>query len=105
MSSDTPIACTLSADELPKRLAEMRGIGTDALRSVDAEGAMHFRADHETRERLEAVIAAESSCCAFLSFDLRDEGDELVLSIAAPEGGEPLARDLVAAFAGTSETR
>jgi hypothetical protein len=105
MSSDTPIACSLSADELPKRLAEMRGIGMDALLSVDANGVMHFRADHETRQRLEAVIAAESSCCAFLSFNLRDEREELLLSIAAPEGAEPLARDLVDAFAGAAEAR
>ncbi len=105
MSSDTRIACTLSADELPKRLAEIRGIGTDALLSVDAEGGMRFRADHGTRERLEAVIAAESSCCAFLRFDLREEGEELVLSMAAPEGAEPVARELVGAFAGTSEAR
>jgi hypothetical protein len=105
MSSETPIACSLSADELPSRLAEMRGIGMDALLSVDADGVMHFRADHQTRERLEAVIAAESSCCAFLSFDLRDEREELVLSIAAPEGAEPLGRDLVAAFAATAEAR
>jgi hypothetical protein len=103
MSSDTPIACSLSADELPRRLDEMRGIGRDALLSVDADGAMHFRADHKTRERLEAVIAAESSCCAFLSFELRDEGEELVLSIAAPASAEPLARDLVHAFAGIAE--
>jgi hypothetical protein len=105
MSSEAPIACSLSADELPKRLAEMRGIGMDALLSVDANGAMRFRADPETRQRLEAVIAAESSCCAFLSFHLRDERDELVLSIAAPEGAEPLARALLDAFAGTAEAR
>lgn len=103
MSNETPIACSLSAEELPKRLREMRDIGRDALRSVDRDGAMRFRAGRATRDRLEAVIAAESACCAFLSFDLRDDGDDLVLSIAGPSTAEPLARDLVHAFAGTEE--
>jgi hypothetical protein len=105
MSAEIPIACSLSAAELPARLGEMRAIGRDALLSVDRDGAMHFRAGKATRQRLEAVVAAESRCCAFLSFDLRDDGDELVLSIAGPPGAEALALDLVDAFAGSAETR
>ena len=105
MTSDTPIACSLTADEMPRRLDEMRAIGKDALLSVDSGGAMHFRADDETRERVRAIVAAESSCCPFLTFDLRDDAGELVLSIDAPAGAEPLAQDLVDAFAGTAEVR
>jgi hypothetical protein len=105
MSTDAPIACSLSADELPERVREIRDIGRDALLSVDRAGAMRFRADRATRERLEAVIAAESACCASLSFDLRDDGDGLLLSITGPPTAEPLARDLVHAFARTEESR
>jgi hypothetical protein len=100
MTSDPQIACSLSADELPKRLAEIRAIGRDSLLAVSPEGALRFRADQATRARLEAVIAAESACCSFLDFDLRERNGELVLTIAAPEGAEPLAFDLVNAFAG-----
>jgi hypothetical protein len=99
MSPDTPIACSLSADELPARLAEMRAIGKDALLGLTPEGALRFRADAKTRVRLDAIVAAESQCCPFLRFDLAEAGAELVLSVAAPEGAEPLARDLVDAFA------
>jgi len=99
MSSETPIACSLSAEELPKRLAEMNDIGKDALLSASPAGELRFRADAATRERLEAVIAAESKCCSFLSFDLREHAGALVLTIVAPEGAEPLAADLVEAFA------
>jgi hypothetical protein len=53
-----------------------------------------------TRERLEGIIAAESACCSFLGFDLGDDAGELVLTVTAPEGAEPLAFDLVNAFAG-----
>ena len=99
MTTDSPIACSLSADELPERLAETRAIGRDALLSVSPDGAQRFRADQPTRERLEAIIAAESRCCSFLRFELTEERDELVLSVTAPEAAEPLALELVSAFA------
>src|SRR3954451_15225215 len=99
MDTETPIACSLGSDELPERLAELAAIGTDALLSVSPDGALRFRADPGIRARLETVIAAESRCCSFLSFDLRDQANELMLRIGAPEGAEPLAFDLVDAFA------
>jgi hypothetical protein len=99
MTADAPIACSLSADQLPKRLAEMSSIAKDALLSVSPEGVMRFRADSDTRERLEGIITAESQCCSFLMFGLTEEADALVLSVTAPEGAEPLAWDLVNAFA------
>jgi hypothetical protein len=104
MTREPPIACSLSGDELPERLAEMRAIGRDALLSVSAEGVLRFRADEETRARLEAIIAAESSCCPFLSFDLREQAGALVLTIAAPDGAGSLAFDLVEAFAAEVDT-
>jgi hypothetical protein len=97
MTSDAPIACSLSAAELPSRLAEVRAIGRDALLSA-RDGTLYFRDDSAIRTRLEDVIAAESKCCSFLSFELREDAGELALSIHAPEGGEPVADDLAAAF-------
>jgi len=99
MTTNPEIACSLSADELPKRLAEMAAIGKDSLLSVSPEGLLRFRGDRATRERLEALIAAESACCSFLRFDLREDGGTLVLTVTAPEGAEPLAFELVDAFA------
>ena len=103
MTPETPIACSLSADELPKRLAAMSSIGRDALLGVSPDGVLRFRADARTRERLEAIVAAESECCSFLSIELAGESGELALSIKAPPGAEPLASDLVAAFAAGRE--
>jgi hypothetical protein len=99
MSPDTPIACSLSADELPKRLAEMSAIGKDALMSVTTDGTLRFRADEPTRDRLEAVIAAESECCSFLGLELSEGDGELALTIVAPDGADPIAAHLAAAFA------
>lgn len=55
------------------------------------------------RRRLEAIIAAESRCCSFLSFQLREHPGELLLSIDAPEGAEPVVAELVSAFAAEAE--
>jgi MerR family transcriptional regulator, copper efflux regulator len=98
MSNDVPVACSLSADERSERLAEFRAIGKDALLDVRPDGVVRFRAGAATRARLEAIIVAESRCCPFLDFDLRERDGELLLSIAAPEGAEPLASDLVSVF-------
>jgi hypothetical protein len=100
MTTDPQIACSLSAAELPKRFAEMAAIGRDSLLSVSPEGVLRLRGDRATRERLQDIIAAESACCSFLGFDLREDAGELVLAVTAPEGAEPLAFDLVSAFAG-----
>lgn len=59
-----------------------------------------FRSDAETRRRLEAIIAAEARCCAFLDLFLEEQGDELVLSVSDREDGQPVADELAAAFAG-----
>jgi hypothetical protein len=104
MSSETPIACSLNAEELPRRLAEIRAVGADALLEVDGGGALRFRNDETTRARLEEIVAAESECCAFLTFDLRATADVLELRITAPEGAEALADELVGAFKGGART-
>lgn len=101
MTEGTPVACSLGADELERRLATVSELGRAALISSRFEGGRHllrFRASAETRRRLEDVVAAEAACCAFLDLELRDDGPELALSIAAPAEGQTVADELAAAF-------
>jgi len=103
MPTEIPIACTLTAAQMPQRLAEIRAIGQAALLSAEtteSDATLRFRAGADTRTRVEAIVAAESKCCAFLRFDLTDEPRALVLNIRAPEGGEPVLHQLVTAFRG-----
>jgi hypothetical protein len=95
-----PVACSLSGPELEERLAEISAAGRHAVRVGDE---LHFPADAATRERLEVIIAAESRCCAFLSFELRESGDELALRISAPADAEPIAAELIKAFGAARE--
>jgi hypothetical protein len=97
---ELPLACSLDAKSLEERLAEMRAVGDEAFLGMQPNGDLRFRATEAARERLERIVAAEAECCAFLSFDLRDENGELRLTIGAPDGAEPVAAGLVQAFAG-----
>jgi hypothetical protein len=103
MPTELPIACSLSATELPQRLAEMADLGRAAL--VDArmeplQAQLRFAAGSGVRDRVAAVVAAESLCCAFLTMSVADEPDRVVLTITAPDGAEAVLGELVDAFRG-----
>ncbi len=98
-----PIACSLTVDEVPDRLAQIAALGEAALQSAEVQGAravLRFRARPGTREQLEALVAAEAKCCAFLQMDLGDAPGAVVLTIRSEPGGEPVLADLVGAFRG-----
>lgn len=102
MTDDSPGTCSLGTGDLERRLAEIAAIGSASLieRSFDGRrNLLRFRPDADIRQRLEAVIGAEAECCSFLDLTLQEQGEVLVLSIAAPETGRATADGLVAAFA------
>jgi len=101
---ELPVVCSLGAGDLQERLAEIAMIGVEALidrSSAEGVHLLRFRSNPESRSRLEEIVAAEAQCCAFLDLSLREEGDDLLLSIAAPDAGQETADALAAAFCGT----
>jgi hypothetical protein len=105
MTDALPIACSLSPDDLKQRLTAIAGIGEESLIAHESEGGHHllrFRSGTETRKRLEEIVAAEAQCCSFLDLALGERGGELILSIAAPRGGQVVADELAATFAAAS---
>jgi hypothetical protein len=103
MSRPLPIACTLSSTDLRARGAELRALGGDGLLALAEEperAVLRFRPDPAIRERVEAVVAAESECCAFLDFALEHHDDATVLTISAPNGGAEMVHELAAALGG-----
>jgi len=103
MPTDQPIACTLTAAEMPNRVAEARAVGDAYLRDAatgESEAVLRFSAEPDARARLEAIVAAESLCCAFLDFDLEYTPAGMVLRIGAPSGGEPVMHQIVEALGG-----
>jgi hypothetical protein len=105
MTKPDQIACSLDRRELEARLAVARDVGGPALISREATDRRHtlrFRGSPDTRACLEEIVEAERRCCAFLSLDLKQDGDAILLSIAAPPGAEEVAAGLAAALAGAS---
>jgi hypothetical protein len=103
MPDELPIACSLSGSDLKQRLAEMADLGRVALvdhQSADGKAVLRFRSSEETSQRLGRIVAAEAECCAFLDLGITARGDSLELTIAGPDGAEPVVDELVEAFAG-----
>jgi hypothetical protein len=103
MTSELPIACSLSASDLSTRLREMADLGHSALLDVRHEptrAELRFAAGAGLRDRVEGIAAAESQCCAFLAMTVTDEPDTVVLAIEAPDGAELVLSELVDAFRG-----
>jgi hypothetical protein len=103
MTSDLPIACSLSATDLPARLNQMAELGRAALVDTRHEGRraeLRFAAGAGVRGRVDGIVAAESQCCAFLEMNVRDQADTIVLTIQAPAGAEVVLQELVDAFRG-----
>jgi hypothetical protein len=95
------LACTLTPADMSRRGDEIRAVGRDGLLSASRDaGAIVLRFRPAVRERVEAIVEAESRCCAFLDFTLVHEGDELVLEVRAPDGAEAAVEMLAELFAG-----
>lgn len=105
--TDLPIACTLGPAELSQRGDEIRALGRDGLEAVERgerRVALRFRPDPAIRARVEAIVAAESRCCAFLDFKIAREEDATAVTIVAPEGGEAALHQLADVFSADTVT-
>lgn len=108
MTTDTPIACSLSAGELQDRLAEMRAVGREGLVGIDRGEdtlLLRFRPDAELQSRLQSLVEAETDCCRFLELDLSEHAGELRLTVTGPADAAPLVEEFADAFAGTGVRR
>jgi hypothetical protein len=95
--TEIPIACTLNRDEQQDRLRLIEDLLSDALLGQDeiAGGVRaRFRDTPEIEARVRELVAAESSCCAFLSFELTRRDGQLWLEIT----GTPEAQPVIAEF-------
>lgn len=91
--TDLPIACTLTPNAMTDRLAFIDALTTDAFvaRETTERGLrVRLRDTADVEQRVRELIAAESSCCAFLAFELTRAGGDLVLEITGPADARPV---------------
>jgi hypothetical protein len=97
MATDIPIACTLQPAEMRERAASIDALLDDALlaqHEIDGGLRSSFRVAPDVEQRLHDLVAAESRCCAFLSFASGRDRDTLWLDIT----GAPEARPVIDQF-------
>jgi hypothetical protein len=104
-ASEAPIACTLDAGDFKQRLASIAELNRDALRSHERDGlVMHLRYDAKFADRVNEMVRRETQCCAFLRFDTRQEGDEVLLTITSPEEARVASETLFEQFASRGQS-
>ena len=104
VNEPVPLACTLGGAEMQDRQAQIAGLGQDGLLSIEhgqQRAILRFRRGAELRRRIDAIVEAESKCCAFLEFQVEEEADATLVTIDAPSGGEPALRGLADMFTPT----
>jgi hypothetical protein len=81
-------ACTLPTVDRPTRLAEFDGLFA-SLRGLRREepGWLRLRLEGVggVEERARAVVARESSCCAFFDFAVHREAGDVVVDVRVPD--------------------
>jgi hypothetical protein len=102
-----PVACTLAPGEYKNRLEGIRALNKDALRSHERRDLvlqLHYAPD--ARDRVREMVRKEQTCCAFLTFDVREASDDIRVTITAPaqarEAAHMLFEQLVAGAPATS---
>jgi hypothetical protein len=98
--SEIPIACTLSPNQMRDRMAFIDKLVSDALLDQhEIEGGVRsrFRDGPEVERRIRELVAAETSCCAFLSFAVGREDGEVWLDITGAPEAKPAIEQFFAA--------
>jgi len=91
--TDQPIACTLTPDAILDRQAFIEALARDgviARTPTDSGLSVRLRDSNDIERRTRELIAAESSCCSFLTFDLERVDGELLLEISGPDDARPV---------------
>ena len=99
MTTNLPIACTLSRQQLAAdREALLLGLADHAVGRTPLPTGMRLRfpATAERMRQIDAVVRRERECCPFLDFRVGlTLGDSLTLDVTGPEGTAGLLAELL----------
>jgi hypothetical protein len=99
MTTNLPIACTLSREQLAAdRETLLPGLADHAVQRTRLPSGMRLRfpATAERMRQIDAVVRRERQCCPFLEFRVGLAfGNSLTLDVTGPEGTARLLAELV----------
>jgi hypothetical protein len=104
-----PRACTLPTIERPVRVAEFDRLFRDAVRAVDRADPTRLSLELEPSAEMAAqtasLVARETECCSFFTFDLVATGGALRLEVSVPAGYVEVLDALEAQASGSGGVR
>src|SRR5262245_19248080 len=97
VSNETAIACTLGSNDLrtqsERRTKLIAGAGT--RRAITETGLrLHFRRDPAAERELRELVAVEAECCAWATWTVEADTNELVLEIRSTGHGVSVVHGL-----------
>ena len=94
------IACTLGASDFKERVAGIRALARRSLRNAHRTPlSLELTYGPEALEEVTDLMRKEQTCCAFLTFDLKNNSRGIVLTITAPQAAAEAADLLFDHFA------
>jgi hypothetical protein len=101
-----PIACTLNAAELRTRRTRIADLNRTALASYRRDDLrLELFYAIEARPQVLEMVRAEQTCCAFLTFEIREEHGALRVIVEAPERARDAANSILEAFYSTGPSQ
>jgi hypothetical protein len=87
MSSNEPLACSLSGPEFFQRVSEWSVVASQATSRHVGKGRVvsTYPADEQLLQQLRRLIAAEADCCPFMQFSIEEGVDQFVVELRVPE--------------------
>lgn len=80
-------SCTLNPPDMTSSLAQMSVLAKKHLDGVETRATARFKdLRAEDISQLEALVAQESSCCAFLAIHLDVQGEAATLQVSTRDG-------------------
>jgi hypothetical protein len=104
MSTDStpPMACSLRPGEFNARQERIASLARRSLLHQHQDGrTLTVRYARSVSMELRELVTLERECCAFLQFQLHEDGDAIELQITAPREAEASAAPLFSAFIAT----
>ena len=99
--TEPALACSLGAGELHGRLELIDALARDALidqRPIAGGLRMRFRDAPGVEGRVRELVAAESRCCAFLTFEIDRDALALRLDVTGPPDAQPVIQSFLPAL-------
>lgn len=95
---DAGVACSLNANDFRERVATIRALARQSLRSAHREcGKLHLVYERSAEPNVRELVSLERRCCSFLDFAVEDAAEHILLTIIGSEAAVEAAHEIFAA--------